>query len=215
MFRKRSLSDKLFLHFSSKVQNLTVFSKYFHDTNSIFSGRENQFRDIFRAHSTLTHTLTFSNRAIMHLRGQLHTTRQRKCVHTNARERQSSIHRQTRKRHDRRLLTCKCFLIFFGVGVVVVWHSQTHHGASNDWRSDGSSYLHVFTHGRFGFCSHLFFFTHKSVLQLRVARPTHRKRCRHVCLANKTIRSTPTFCFFSNVHITSCAIYWRSPRVSS
>ena len=32
---KKSLSDELFLHFSSKVQNLTV-CKYLHDSNSIF-----------------------------------------------------------------------------------------------------------------------------------------------------------------------------------
>ena len=35
MFRNKSPSDELFLHFSSKLQNLTVFS-FFHDSNSIF-----------------------------------------------------------------------------------------------------------------------------------------------------------------------------------
>ena len=38
----KSLSDELFLHFSSKVQNLTVFFNYLHDSNSIFrAGRMN------------------------------------------------------------------------------------------------------------------------------------------------------------------------------
>ena len=49
----KSLSDELSLHFSSKVQNVTVFSNYLHDSNSIFSFRENEFRDIFRAHSSV------------------------------------------------------------------------------------------------------------------------------------------------------------------
>ena len=40
MFRKKkSPSDELFLHFSSKVQNLTVFFNYLHDSNSIFRAR--------------------------------------------------------------------------------------------------------------------------------------------------------------------------------
>ena len=33
---KKSLSDEIFLHFSSKLQNLTVFLNYLHDSNSIF-----------------------------------------------------------------------------------------------------------------------------------------------------------------------------------
>ena len=33
---KKSPSDDLFLHFSWKVQNLTVFSNCLHDSNSIF-----------------------------------------------------------------------------------------------------------------------------------------------------------------------------------
>ena len=33
---RKSLSDELFLHFSSKVQSLTVFFNYLHDSNSIF-----------------------------------------------------------------------------------------------------------------------------------------------------------------------------------
>ena len=35
-FEKKSLSDESFLHFSSKVQHLTVFFKYSHDSNWIF-----------------------------------------------------------------------------------------------------------------------------------------------------------------------------------
>ena len=37
--KKKSLSDELFLHFSAKVQNLTVFFNYLHDSNSIFWAR--------------------------------------------------------------------------------------------------------------------------------------------------------------------------------
>ena len=52
MFRKKFFSDELVLHSSSKVQNLTVFS-IFTCFEFDFSGRENQFRDIFGAHGKL------------------------------------------------------------------------------------------------------------------------------------------------------------------
>ena len=39
MFRKKSLSDELFHHFSSKVQNLTRVFNYLHDSHSIFRAR--------------------------------------------------------------------------------------------------------------------------------------------------------------------------------
>ena len=46
---KKSLSDELFLHFSSKVQNLTVFFFYYsHDSNSIFRARRINSEWVFR-----------------------------------------------------------------------------------------------------------------------------------------------------------------------
>ena len=51
---KKSLSDELLLHFSSKVQNLTVFS-IIYMIRIRFSGRENQFREHFGLHSTQGH----------------------------------------------------------------------------------------------------------------------------------------------------------------
>ena len=62
MFRKISLSDELFLDFSSKVQNLTFFSIIYMIRNSISSGRENYFRGGFGRHSNeIVNTLSILN----------------------------------------------------------------------------------------------------------------------------------------------------------
>ena len=49
MFRKKSVSDELFFHFSAKVQNLAVFQLYLHDSNSIFFGPRELNPRYFRA----------------------------------------------------------------------------------------------------------------------------------------------------------------------
>ena len=56
MIRKKSLSDELFLHFSSKVQNLTVFFNYLHDSNPIFRVGVINSENVF-GRTAVVHTL--------------------------------------------------------------------------------------------------------------------------------------------------------------
>ena len=50
---KKPFSDELFLLFCFESSEYHRLFNCLHDSNSIFSGRENEFRDIFRARGTL------------------------------------------------------------------------------------------------------------------------------------------------------------------
>ena len=52
MFRKKSLSDELFLHFFCKGSESGRFFIYLHDSNCFFLSPENKFRNIFGRHGT-------------------------------------------------------------------------------------------------------------------------------------------------------------------